>query len=67
MKEMKQIPLLGMMGSPVLEFTDVTKLIEEYETLSSCTGTDPAAKDVITTFPYYFSETRQEMIISMKG
>jgi hypothetical protein len=50
-KEKKQMPLPGTMGAPVFGGADVTKFIEAYESLSSRTGTDPAAEDVIATFP----------------
>jgi hypothetical protein len=53
------------LGAPVFGGADVTKLIVVYESLSSRTGTDPAAEDVIATFPYYCSETIQETIKMM--
>jgi len=46
---------------------DVTKFIEAYESLSSRTGTDPAAEDAIATFSYYCSETIQKAIKMMNG
>jgi len=61
------MPLPGTMGAPVFGGADVTKFIEAYESLSSRTGTDPAAEDVIATFPYYCSETIQETIKMMNG
>jgi hypothetical protein len=66
-KEMKQMPLPGTMGPPVFRGADVTKFIEVYKSHSSRTGTDPAAEDVIATFPYYRSETIQETIKMMNG
>jgi hypothetical protein len=66
-KEKRQMPLPGTMGAPVFRGADVTKFIEAYESLSSRTGTDPAAEDVIATFPYYCSETIQETIKMMSG
>jgi len=38
-----------------------------YESLSLYTGTNPAAKDVIDTFPNYFSKTIQETIKMMSS
>jgi len=61
------MPLPGTMCAPVFGGADVTKFIEEYESLSSRTGTNPAAEDVIATFPYYCSETIQETIKMMNG
>jgi len=61
------MPLPGTMGAPVFGGADVTKCIEAYGSLSSRTGTNPAADDVIATFPYYCSETIQEMIKMMNG
>jgi hypothetical protein len=55
-KEKKQMPLPCTMGAPVFGRADVTKFIQAYESLSSRTGTDPAAQDVIVTFLYYCSE-----------
>jgi len=66
-KEKRQMPLPGTMGAPVFGGVDVTKFIEAYESLSSRTGTDLVAEDVIATFPYYCSETIQETIKMMNG
>jgi hypothetical protein len=66
-KEKKQMPLPGTMGAPVFGGAHVTKFIEAYESLSSRTETDPAAEDVIATFPYYCSETIQETMKMMNG
>jgi len=41
--------------------------IEVYESLSFRTGTNLVAEDDITIFPYYCSETIQEMIKMMNG
>jgi len=59
------MPLLDTMGAPVFGGTDVTNFIVVYEILSSCTGTNPVAEDVIATFPYYCSETIEETIKMM--
>jgi len=56
------MPLPGIMGAPVFGGADVTKSIDAYKSLCSCTVTHPAAKDVIATFSYYCSETIQETI-----
>jgi len=61
------MPLPGIMGAPVFGGEDVTNSIEVCENLSSGTGTDPAAKNVIATFPYYCSETIQETIKMTNG
>jgi len=60
-----QLP--GTMGTPVFGGADVTKFIEAYKSLSSRTGTDSAAEDVIATFPYYCSETFQDTMKMMNG
>lgn len=59
-KEMKEMPLLGTMGAPVIGGADVPKFIEAYESLSSHTGTNPAADDVMATLQYYSSEMIQK-------
>jgi len=61
------MPLPGTMGAPVFGEPDVMKFIEADESLSSRTGTDPAAEDVITLFLYSCSETIQETIKMMNG
>jgi hypothetical protein len=61
-KEMKRIPLLGTMGAPVFGGTDVTSMIEEYESRSTCTGTHLATQENIATCPYNWLETIQEMM-----
>jgi hypothetical protein len=66
-KEEMQISLPGTMGNPVFTGADVTKLIKAHKTISPCPGTDPAAKDVITTYPYYRSETIQDTLKMMNG
>jgi hypothetical protein len=66
-KEKMQMPIPGTMGAPVFGGADVTKFIEAYDSLSSRTRTDPAAEDVIATFPYYCLETIQETIKMMNG
>jgi hypothetical protein len=66
-KDKNQMPLLGTMGAPGFGGADVTKFMEAYESLSSRTGTDPSKDDVISTFPYYCSETIQEKIKMIKG
>jgi hypothetical protein len=55
------------MGAPVFGGADITKFIEAYESISYPTRTDPAAEDIIATFPYYCSETIQETIKMMNG
>jgi len=59
--------LLGTVGAPVFGVVDVNKFVEAYESLSSHTGTDLAAEDVIAIFPYYCSQTTQETIKVMTG
>jgi len=66
-RETKQMPLLGTMGAPVFGGADVTKYIEAYKSLTSSTGTDLAAEDVVATFPYCCSETIQKTIQMMNG
>jgi len=66
-KQKKQIPLPGTLGAPVFGGADVTKFIEAYYSPSYGTGKDPAAEDVIATFPDYSSETIQETIKMMNG
>ena len=61
------MPLPSTMGAPVFGGEDITKFIEAYESLSSCTGTDPAAEYDLATFPYYCSEAIQETIKMMNG
>jgi hypothetical protein len=61
-KEEKQMTLLGTIGTPVIGGAEVIKFIKDYKSLSSHTGTNPAAKDVITRFPYNYSETIEETI-----
>jgi len=61
-KEKKQMLLQGTMGAPVFGGADVSKFIEVYERLSSCTGTDLVAEDVISTFPYYCLEMLRDTI-----
>jgi hypothetical protein len=56
------MPLPDTMATLVFPVSSVRKLIEGYKPLSSATGTNPAAKVVIPTFPYYFSETVQEAL-----
>jgi hypothetical protein len=41
-----RMPLPGTMGAPVFGGADVTKFIEGYKILSSCTGTDQATEHV---------------------
>jgi hypothetical protein len=65
--EKKQMPLPANLGAPVFGGADVTKFIEAYKSLCSRTGTDPAAEDVIATFPYYCSEMILETIEMMNG
>jgi hypothetical protein len=65
-KEKNQMLLPGTVGGPVFGGADVTKFIKAYESLLSPTGTDPSKDDVISTFPYYCSETIQENIKMMK-
>jgi hypothetical protein len=45
------------MGAPAYGGVDVSKFIKTYKTISSSTGTNPAAQDVIPTILYYCSET----------
>jgi len=59
------MPVPGTMGAPVFGGADVTKFIEPYVSLSFRTGTDPAAEDVIATFPDYCPETIQDTIQMM--
>jgi len=61
------MPLPGTIGAPVFRGADVTTFIEPYKGLSSHTGTELVAKDVITTFPYYFSDMIQNAIKMMHG
>jgi len=55
------------MGAAVFRRVDATNFIEAYESLSFCRGIDPATKDVIAMFLYYYSKTIQEMIKMMNG
>ena len=55
------------MGAPVFGGANVTQFIEACESLYSRTGTDPAAEDVIATFPYYRSERIRETIKMING
>lgn len=55
------------MGAPVFRGMDVTKFIGVYESLPSRNGTDQVAEDVIATFPYYCSETMQQIMEVMNG
>jgi len=64
-KQKKQMPQLGTMGAPVCGGADITKFIEEYQSLSSRIGTDTVPKQVIAKFPYYCSDTIHEMIKMM--
>ena len=64
---MRQIPLPGTLCTLVIGGADDTKSIEAYESLSSGTGTNLAAEDVIATFPYYCLETFQDTINMMTG
>lgn len=66
-KEKWKIPLSGTMGAPVIRGEIVTRNVEEYESHSSHTGPDPVAKDIIVTYPYYWSDTLQEMIKMING
>jgi uncharacterized membrane protein YcgQ (UPF0703/DUF1980 family) len=50
------------MGAPVFGGTDVTSMIEEYESRSTCTGTHLATQENIATCPYNWLETIQEMM-----
>jgi len=64
-KENKEMLLPGTMGTPVFRGAEVTKFIEAYKTLLSLTGSDRAAENIIETFPYYCTQTIQEMIKMM--
>jgi hypothetical protein len=66
-QELKQMPLPDTMGAPVFGGADVTKFIQAYESLSSRTGTDPAAADFVVTFLYDCSDTIRETIKMTNG
>jgi len=61
-KEHMQMPLPGTMGASFSGGADVIKFFKAYKSLSSCTGTDPAAKETIGTLLYCCSEMVQETI-----
>jgi len=61
------MPLRGTTGASVFGGADVTEFIDVYESLSSRTGTDLAAEDVIARFPYYCLEMIQETIKMRSG
>jgi len=61
-KEKKQIPLPGTMGTTVCGALDVSKFIEADESLPSCPGLNAATEDAIGTYTYYLSATNREMI-----
>jgi hypothetical protein len=49
-KEKMQMPLPGTMGAPDIRRADVNQFFEVYTSISSCTRSDRAGNDVITTF-----------------
>ena len=59
------MPLLGRMATPVFGGAEVTEFIDEYEILSSCTGTNQVAEDMIVTFPFNGLETIHDTIKMM--
>jgi hypothetical protein len=62
-KEKKQMPHPGAMGDQVFGDMDITKFIEAYNCISSCTGNDPGAEAVIATLLYNCLEMIQETIM----
>jgi hypothetical protein len=54
--------LPGTIGAQVFGGEDINTSIEEYESLSSRTASDPVDEDVIATIPYYCSEMIQKTI-----
>jgi hypothetical protein len=66
-QEKNRMPLPGTRGSPVFGGADITTVIKVYDGLFSCIATIPAAGDVHTMFPYYCSETIQEMVKMSHG
>jgi len=65
--EKLQMRLPGTMGAPVVGGADVTKFSKVYKRLSSGTVTDPAAKDIISTFLYHCLKTIQDTIQMING
>jgi hypothetical protein len=61
-KEKKQMPLPGTMGALVHGGAHVMEFIEEYQSVTSRTVTDPVDKNIISTIPCYCAETIQETI-----
>jgi len=53
------------MGAPVYRGAEVSKFINIYKSISSSTGTNPAAQDVTPIFVYYCSEIILETINMM--
>jgi len=51
-KEKREMPLPATMGTTVVSGAVVTKFLNGYDSLSSCTGMDLPAKYIITTIMY---------------
>jgi hypothetical protein len=61
-KEKKQMPLPGTMGALVHGGAHVMNFIEEYQSITCRTGTNPVDEDMISTIPCYCAEMIQEPI-----
>jgi len=60
-----QMPLLLILGAPIVLASDVTTFLSKYERIATLTAADPPSPNVVVMRPYYCTEEIRETAMMM--